>query len=157
MKSYDLSNPEQKCDDIILSDHLQYLDILNTIRKDTEKIVIVQVCGKDDSDVVVNTAKEMMTLEKTEFVNEWFGTVQEGEAAAQYTFLKKRDFFDFLSSFEAFFIVTSLCPYEVKRTDFGLDDIAFLDRSGEVLFYTTTHEGYAYLNKKYSLNRGENG
>ena len=33
----------------------------------------------------------------------------------------------------------------VPETGFGLDDIAFLDSSGAALFYTTTHEGDAYI------------
>ena len=142
--------PEYDYIDIVLSNHEQYLKILNLIRKETKKIIIVQIDGKDDADPVVNTAKKMMTVEKTEVVSEWFSTIAPGRKAVQYTFLKRREFFDYLSSFESFFIVSSTNPYTVIDTDFGFDDIAFLDSNGDLLFYTTTHEGFATLNKRYS-------
>lgn len=137
------------CVPITLKTHSQYLEILNTIRKDTVKIVIVQIDGEDPKDPIVNQAKERMLLEKQEIVSRWFGTVAPGRSAVQYTFLKNRDFFSFLSSLESFFLVGSESPYTVKKTEFGFDDIAFLDSNGDVLFFTTTHEGYAHLNNKY--------
>ena len=140
---------EDACDSILLKTRSQYLDILNTIRKDTARIILVQIDGEDTEDPVVNMAKEMMTLEKQETVSEWFGTIAPGRAAVAYTFLKNREFFGYLCSFESFFLISSENPYRVKETDFGLDDIAFLDHNGHLLFFTTTHEGYAYLNKKY--------
>ena len=139
--------PANNCVFITLKSHLQYLNILNAIRKETERIIIVQIDGEDKTDPIVNTAKEMMPLENREIVSKWLGTIARGRAAIKYTFLKKREFFGFLSSFEAFFIVESENPYRVRATDFGFDDIAFLDHNGDVLFYTTTHEGYAYYNK----------
>ena len=152
MKKSDNSFSENNCDDILLKSRSQYLDILNAIRKDTEKIIIVQIDGEDKEDPIVNAAKKMMTLENREIVSEWFGTTAPVRAAIKYTFLKKREFFGYLSSFESFFIVESENPYKVRITDFGFDDIAFLDRNGEMLFFTTTHEGYANLNKKYITN-----
>lgn len=145
MRSY----PEENCVIVTIKSRSQYLGILDMIRKDTAKIILVQIDGEDKNDPVVNTAKEMMALEKREIVSEWFGTITRGRAAVQYTFTKKRDFFAYLRSFESFFIVTSENPYRVRLTNFGYDDIAFLDARGELLFFTTTHEGYAYLNNKY--------
>lgn len=138
------------CVPITLKTHSQFLDILDAIRKDTVKIVIVQIHGEDPKDPIVNQAKERMLLEKQEIVSRWFGTVAPGRGAVQYTFLKNRDFFSFLSSLESFFLVISENPYTVKKTGFGFDDIAFLDKNGDVLFFTTTHEGDAHLNKRYS-------
>ena len=103
MKKSDNSFSENNCDGIILKSRSQYLDILNTIRKDTERIIIVQIYGEDKEDPVVNAAKEMMTLENREIVSEWLGTIAPRRAAIKYTFLKKREFFGYLSSFESFF------------------------------------------------------
>lgn len=141
-------NLESSCDFIDITSHQDYLDILNTIRKDTAKIIIVQIDGYDKDDPVVNTAKSMMTLESEEIVSEWIGTITGGAKAVQYTFIKNRDFFSYLASFEAFFETEDNADTD---TGFGLDDIAFLDSKGELLFYTTTHEGYAYLNRKYTF------
>ena len=147
-KTYD-NLLEDNCDFIIIKSRSQYLDILNTIQKDTAKIIIVQIDGEDIEDPIVKNAKEMMILEKQEIVSKWFGTIAPGRKAVRYTFLKNREFFVYLSSFESFFIVLSENPFVANLTDFGIDDIAFSDNNGDLLFFTTTHEGYAYLNRKY--------
>ncbi len=143
-------NLGSRCDFIDISSHQDYLKLLNIIRKDTAKIIIVQIDGYDKDDPVVNTAKSMMILENEEIVSEWIGTTTIGRKAVQYTFIKNRDFFSYLASFEAFFETEDNEDLDTD-TDFGLDDIAFLDSNGELLFYTTTHEGYAYLNRKYTF------
>lgn len=144
-------DPEIYWEMILIENHSDYLEVLNKIRKETAKIVIVQIDGRDPDDPIVETAKSMMMLEKEEVVSKWFGTIAPGREAIQYTFAKKREFFGFLSSFESFFINKTVRnnSFDVKRTDFGLDDIAFIDGKGELLFYTTTHEGYAYLNARF--------
>ena len=139
---------ENICVPITITNHTQYIDILNKIRKATAKIIIVQINGFVKDDPIVETAKQMMILEKQEIVDRWFGTIAPGRKAVQYTFQKKRAYFGYLSDFESFFIVESENPYEVAETDFGFDDIAFIDQNGEMLFYTTTHEGYAYINEQ---------
>ena len=145
---------EDACEYFVLKTRSQYLGILDLIRKDTARIIIVQIDGEDKKDPVVKKAVETMTLEKKESVSEWPGTVKLGGApAVQYTFLKTGDFFDYLSRLESFFLVTSENPYRVKKTGFGYDDVAFLDGDGELLFFTITHEGDAFLNKRYPGDR----
>lgn len=143
--------PEECCVPIDISDHKKYLDILNIIRKDTAKIVIVQIDGYNKDDAIIETAQNMMILEKREIVSEWYGTIAErGRGAIKYTFIKNREFFGYLSTFESFFICKNTKNgYEVECTNFGLDDIAFLGANDELLFYTTTHEGFADINKKF--------
>jgi outer membrane protein assembly factor BamE (lipoprotein component of BamABCDE complex) len=58
MKKSDNSFSENNCDYILLKSRSQYLDILNAIRKDTEKIIIVQIDGEDKEDPIVNAAKK---------------------------------------------------------------------------------------------------
>lgn len=140
--------PEDICVPITITNHRQYLDILKKVRKETAKIIIVQIDGLVKDDPIIQTARQMMILEKRENVNRWLGTISHGWCAVQYTFKMNWEFFDYLSDFESFFIVKSENPYYVARTDFGLDDIAFLDQNEEILFYTTTHEGHAYINKR---------
>ena len=148
---YKKNDKEESCVYVDILDHRQYLEILSKIRKDTYKIVIVQIDGYKKDDPVVDTAMQMMPLEKKETVSRWFGTAAPGRQAVQYTFTKKREFFGYLSSFEAFYIrrTGKKNCYELEYTDFGLDDIAFLDENDELLFFTVTHEGFAFLNKKY--------
>ena len=77
-------NLESSCDFIDITSHQDYLDILNTIRKDTAKIIIVQIDGYDKDDPVVNTAKSMMTLESEEIVSKWIGTITGGAKAYEH-------------------------------------------------------------------------
>lgn len=132
---------------ILLKNHKQYLSILDKLQKLTAQIVLVQIDGPDPEDPVVNTALEMMPLVRKEVVDEWFSTIAErGRGAIQYTFTKKREFFGYLKTFDSFFLARdTLRGFQVQQTSFGYDDIAFLDSGGNLLFYTTTHEGYAYM------------
>ena len=98
MKENDNSYLENNFNSILLKSHSQYLDLLNAIREDTERIILVQTDDDDQTDPVVNAAKEMMTLEKREIVSEWLGTISPGRDAIQYTFLIKRKFFDYSRS-----------------------------------------------------------
>lgn len=143
------SELENDCEPIELKTHTQYLEYLDLIEKDCAKIVIVQIDGLDKNDPVVNFAKNKMRLESENRVLEWFGSIAPNNNAIEYTFAKNKAFFDYLRTLEAFFIEVAENPYEIRRTPFGIDDIAFLGKKGELLFYTTTHEGYAYLNEKY--------
>lgn len=140
---------ENKCVPVWIESHRQYLEILGKIRKDTALIALVQADGADEDDPIIETAKQMMSLEKRETVSRWPGTISSGENAVRYVFRKHHSFFGYLATFESFFFVKSRDPFVVETTDFGMDDIAFLDQTGELLFYTTTHEGYAYLHCKY--------
>lgn len=140
---------ENQCVPVWIENRRQYLEILEQIRKDTALIVLVQIDGADEDDPVVTAAKQMMRLEKQETVSRWPGTIAPGRKAARYVFRKHRSFFGYLAGFESFFLVKSRSPFVVEATDFGMDDIAFLDQNGELLFYTTTHEGYASLHRKY--------
>lgn len=88
-----------------------------------------------------------MELIDEKSTNEWVGTLTKGKSAIEYTFKATPEFFDYLKKFEAFFIVVTdkYGGYNVTYTDFNSnDDIAFIDKNDDVLFYTTTHEGYAY-------------
>ena len=116
---------ENKCVPVWIETHRQYLELLDLIRKDTAWIVLVQIDGADEDDPIVETAKQMMTLEKQETVDRWMGTIAPGRNAARYVFRKHRSFFGYLATFESFFLVKSRDPFVVEGTDFGMDDIAF--------------------------------
>ena len=143
------SELENACEPIILKTHEQYLEYLDLIEKDCAKIIIVQIDGEDNADPIIFSAEKKMHLESRKRVVEWFGSIAPNSKALEYTFTKSKEFFDYLRSFEAFYIEISDIPYEIRRTDLGIDDIAFIGEKGDLLFYTTTHEGCAYLNEKY--------
>lgn len=141
--------PESACEPVELGSHEQYLEYLDLIESDTEKIVIVQIDGADNADPIVKRAEKSMCLQSRRRTNDWYGTITLGKQGMEYTFLKSNEFFEYLRSLEAFYIETSAVPYTFRLTDFGTDDIAFVDKNDNLLFYTTTHEGDAYLNRIY--------
>lgn len=142
--------PESQCVMIEISNRKQYLEVLEKLRKLTQKIIIVQIDGPIKNDPIVNSAWNMLHLERKEIVNQWYGTIAEGSRGAiQYTFNTIRDrksFFGLLFSLDSFWdgIETVADEYDPQAQ---FDDIAFLDDQGKLLFYSTTHEGDFYINK----------
>ncbi len=138
-----------------LHSHKQYLAILAMLKKDTKRIVLVQIDGVKKDDPIVENAHHMMTLQNKEIVSEWLGTCAPGRGAVQYTFQSSDEFFGYLCTFDAFFLWEPhpAKPHvgytQLRSTDFGNDDIAFLDQNNRLLFYTTTHEGFAWIHKQY--------
>lgn len=134
-----------KYEEITLTDHEQYLRLLSALEKETAALEIIQVCGEDESDPLIKAA--LPFLRKKETVNKWLGTRQGGKGAPKYTIRADKALFKHLRKYEHFF-KNSRDKYgcdTVIETDFGLDDIAFVNKNGEPLFFTTTHEGYATI------------
>ena len=136
-----------------LKSHEQYLDILNRVKKRTVYVEIVQISGLSKkyikNDKVVQFANEHLRLIEKCKVNEWLGTWSDpkGKKYLYSIYYNDETFWDFLSGFSSFFFagVNESEKYVVEETEFGLDDIAFLDKDKNPLFYTTTHEGYAHI------------
>ena len=138
----------EKCVLTSLTSTEQYLQLLSIIQKNATYIQLVQVWNESDQDLVISKAIESMELIEKKYVNKWLGTVRKGQKVPQYLFLANEQFFQFLKGLPSFFFnyESSLGYNEVEETEFGHNDIAFLDKERQVLFYTTTHEGYAYVN-----------
>lgn len=135
-----------QCVSIELTDHQQYLWLLEQLRKNTAYIMLVQINEEDEKDPILSKALSCMKLVEKRYVGKWPGTVRKGAKAPQYLFQADARFFKFLNGFPSFFF-NRKDPWGcelVEETDFGQDDIAFLDQEQNILFYTTTHEGYAY-------------
>lgn len=132
---------------VALTSHEQYLDLLKKLKSKTAYIVIVQVNGEDDEDIIIANANTRMQLIEKKNVNKWLGTKTRGSRAVQFCYRKEDSFFQFLSTYPSFFFNRKDqwgCD-EVEYTDFGIDDIAFYDHNQTPLFFTTTHEGYANI------------
>ena len=137
--------------DITLTDHKQFLSLLAALERQTAVIEIVQVNGEDEDAPLIKAA--MPFLIKKELVNKWHGTRRGGRGAPKLTVRADKAFFAHLRKYEHFF-ENSRDEYDcdtVIETDFGQDDIAFLNSSGEPLFFTTTHEGYAVIAEEVLL------
>lgn len=132
-------------ENIRLTSHRQYLALLDVLEKRTRTIEIVQICGEDLDEPLIKAA--MPFLIKRETANKWHGTKQGGRGSPKFTIRADKAFFRLLRKYECFFFAETdeNGLDSVRETDFGLDDIAFLDSVGAALFYTTTHEGYAYI------------
>ncbi len=138
---------ENRCVPIVLSAHEQYLNLLDQLREKTAYIMLVQISGSDGGDPVVEQAESCMRRLERNTVQEWPGTVTLGRGGEQYVYAADGAFFDYLKQFPSFFFrfQDSWGCDGVSDTGFGDDDIAFLDGEQRLLFYTTTHEGDAYL------------
>ncbi len=131
---------------VALTDHTQYVKLLAALQPKTAYILLVQITGEDLQDSVAAKAISCMDLIEKSAVNRWPGTIRSGKGAMQYLFGANNQFFTFLKTFPSFFF-NRKDPWgcdTVEETAFGQDDIAFLDNGRHPLFYTTTHEGYAY-------------
>lgn len=130
---------------ITLTSHEQHLKLLDVLEKRTRTIEIVQICGDDLDEPLIRAA--MPFLIKKERVNKWHGTKQGGRGSLKFTLRADKAFFKHLRSYECFFrgMTDENGLDSVRETNFGLDDIAFLDGGGAALFFTTTHEGEAYI------------
>ena len=136
-----------------LTSHEQYLALLNTLKHTTAYIAIVQINGHDAQDKIISLAESCMQLIEKKHVCKWPGTITRGRRAVQYLYKADKQFFKLLQDFPSFFF-NRRDPWGcdlVEETAFGQDDIAFLDKSRNLLFFTTTHEGCAYIER--SLQR----
>lgn len=135
-------------EDIELTSHEQYIDILYRLRKLTRYIVIVQTLGENKHDLHIDKAYMTMKLLSKKKTRKWFMTQTCGKPAVEYIFEKDNSFFVYLTSLESFFFshYSHRGEYRPIWTDFGIDDdISFLDKDRQVLFGTCTHEGMAMI------------
>lgn len=126
--------------------HEEYLSLLRILKDKTMYIQIVIIEYDGATGEILDLAKKHMQCIGRKRVKQWPGTQRKGKGALQYEFIAKKCFIEELEKYESFFI-NETNEYgwdEVRTTDFGLDDIAFFDVQKEILFYTTTHEGYAF-------------
>lgn len=140
---------EEQTIPIALTTQEQYQQIVKKLAQRTVYIVLVQICEEADVSPVLAFAQSSMKLIGRKKVRKWLGTVRGGSRATQFIFQGEKRFFKFLLTFPSFFFNSKDqwgCDLVVD-TAFGEygDDIAFLDQQERVLFFTTTHEGYAYM------------
>lgn len=136
----------ENCVLVELTSREQYLQLLAGLRQRTAYIALVQINDEDAQEAVLAKALDCMQLVEKKYVGKWLGTVRKGRKAPYYLFRADKRFFSFLKEFPSFFFNRKDawgCD-DIEETAFGQDDIAFFDEKQKVLFYTTTHEGYAY-------------
>lgn len=134
-------------DDNIQS-HEQFVELLIKLRKLTKYITIVQLDRENKKEPLILNAQAKMELLDKYKAQEWYGTLRLGGYGVVYEFdVKDKLFFNDLMEYEAFYLpdVDDEGSWRPKRTDFGIDDIAFLDKDNRPLFYTTTHEGFSMI------------
>lgn len=143
--------------------HKDYLRLLKELKYRTEYVYLYVGCPLNDEhkDFVLEYCNNHLILIKTEKVDCLFGENAEINQHTQYIYSfenydNREHFFEFLSTFETFFHRDCLLDKSEKyqnRCDFGLDDIGFVDKNGEVLCSTITHETMTYVNEKirYSI------
>lgn len=137
-----------KLESIDLTDHQQFLRLLSALEKETAVIEIVRINGDDTNTPLIKAA--LPYLIKKETVNKWHGTRRGGSGVPKLTVRADKALFAHLRKYDHFFKNTRDeygCD-AVIETNFGQDDIAFLNKNGDPLFFTTTHEGYASISRE---------
>lgn len=143
---------EHLCEKVEIKDTDEYLEYLDDIRPATAFIAIVQPDGFDEDDPVIVEADACMELVGAYKTNNWPGTRTREPRAQLHMYKASREFFDYLYDIPAFFfneIGLDGSVGGVELTEFGIDDIVFMDRKKNILLYTTTHEGGIYMNEDY--------
>ena len=141
---------EEFCGRVEIRDYDEYIELLDAVRPFTAYIAIVQIDGYDPEDVIMLEADAQMESVGRYRTNKWPGTRTRGMRAQLHMYKANRSFFQWLADGEAFFYNTEDewgCDV-VEQTDFGLDDIIFLDKEQEVMMFTTTHEGLIFINEE---------
>lgn len=143
---------EHLCERVEIRDHEEYIELIELIRPVVTSIAIIQIYGYNPKDPVIMEADACMKQVSAYNSNNWPGTRTRGNRGQVFVYEQVREFYDYLYSIEAFFINESdprTLEEKVVLTEFGINDIVFMDSKGNVLLYTTTHEGDIYLNEDY--------
>lgn len=130
---------------VFLTGREQHLAHLRCLKRRAKWIDIVIDFGGDRDDPLIVRLAPYLGEEKQ--VNRWPGTLSRGKRAVRYRYPCNEAVITELKSCEAFFITDPAQTDRMIATDFGMKDIAFYDRDEKLLFYTTTHEGLAYIRK----------
>ncbi len=136
---------------IRINSHEDYIRIITSLRNKTKYIQIVQINGDErKKDSIIENAFKYMKLIKKIKTNLWAGNkTSSGNSGVLYEFESTENYLIHLKSYQSFFLSSFVNEsYEPVYTDFGLDDICFLNGKRQVIFYTTTHEGLAFYDKK---------
>lgn len=137
-----------------LNNHNDYIHILNKISEKCEYIEVVILDEKDINELVDRFKEDIIDVRKGK---EWWGTEVVSDEPCNYLYRLKygKRLNTYLTKFETF------CKYYEygttkksleygdysERTDFGIDDIAFYDSEDNFLLWTTTHEGYIWIDE----------
>lgn len=120
-----------------LNHHDKYLEMMKILEKKCRYIEYVLI--DEDDTTFVEKFERFIVLAKKK--NTWWGTKSARESKV-FRLQSSREIFEYLKKMETF------CKYvqsdrgdTVERTEFGINDIAFLDEGKIPLLYTTTHEG----------------
>jgi len=138
---------EDLCARVEICGYDDYLDLLKAVEPFTRYIAVVQIDGYDPEDEVMLTADDLMESAGRYKTGNWPGTRTRGNRAQIHMYRSNHQFFNWLREGDAFFYNGEDewgCSI-VERTDFGTDDIVFMDKNQDILMYTTTHEGDIYI------------
>jgi len=126
-----------------LNDRMSYVQVIKELEDHCKYIEYVLV-DEDDTELI-QQFRNLVLSEKLK--NRWWGMKSSGKSKL-YLLKASPEIFKYLRSFETF------CKYSfsdygdmVENTNFGINDIAFLDDQEIPLLFTTTHEGFIMIRK----------
>ncbi|WP_207871800.1 hypothetical protein DOK78_000199 [Enterococcus sp. DIV2402] len=124
-----------------------YIKILDFLEKKTKYIELLQLIDDEESNLIIDKYSNLLISKKN--VSNW---IDSGAKGVVYKFdinlSDKKKIFGDLKSINSFFYnkFDSKIGEIVETTEFGYMNIAFFDLKGNLLFYTITHEGIAWIN-----------
>ena len=131
-----------------------YLAVINFLEKQTKYVeIVVSWDDTPNSPLLTNFGDSLVTIKD---ISHWLETGTKGTLYKYALSLeRKKAYFQQLRKFDSFFYNCEH-PFSgmyVETTDFGYQDIAFFNLQGELLFYTITHEGLAWIKKSAEENK----
>ena len=139
---------------IELKDYSDYVAYINYIYTNTQYIEYV-VLENDDNKIknIMNYFSKNNIRSKN--VTSWKGTTSSVRRNQLYKFYADDEFKNILLNFENFFIIekkeipNNLIACKLRETSWGISDIAFYDKKGEVVSFVIAHEGEVLVSPKY--------
>lgn len=130
-----------------LNSHIDYLKIIKLLEQKSEYIEYVLI--DEDNTEMIDKFKEFIVSVQSK--RKWWGT-KSAQSRKVYKIKVSKELFRYLQGFETFCkFVVSDCGDFAEETDFGINDIAFLDKNELPLLFTTTHEGYIMIRNNLFL------
>lgn len=121
-----------------LNEHNKYLQTLKQLESKCQYIEYVLV-NEEETEFIEKFKNLIVSVEKK---NKWWGT-KSSQKNKVYKMRSSNEIFKYLRQFETFCkYTTSNTNDNIENTDFGINDIAFMDNKELPLLFTTTHEGY---------------
>lgn len=139
-------------ENIRITTKADYFEIVNFLEKKTKYVELLRLLDDQESTIILNKYKYLLVTEKN--VSNWNNSGAKGTLFKfDIDLVNRKKFFNDLRKIDSFFYnhFDVVLGSSVDTTEFGYMNIAFFDLNGKLLFYTSTHEGLAWIENEFLL------